>query len=77
MVRSLTANRRQTGVPSRHAPLVRKSRKAGRTARARPGQRDHPGLVFNYTADLDHVADPYAAMDECRAIKSLLAISQP
>ena len=36
--------------------------------------RINPGLVFDYTTDLDHVADAYAAMDERRAIKSLLTI---
>jgi alcohol dehydrogenase len=39
--------------------------------------RINPGLVFDYTTHLDHVADAYAAMDERRAIKSLLTISQP
>jgi threonine dehydrogenase-like Zn-dependent dehydrogenase len=39
--------------------------------------RINPGLVFDYTTDLDHVADAYAAMDERRAIKSLLVISEP
>jgi threonine dehydrogenase-like Zn-dependent dehydrogenase len=39
--------------------------------------RINPGLVFDYTTDLDHVADAYAAMDERRAVKSLLTISQP
>jgi threonine dehydrogenase-like Zn-dependent dehydrogenase len=39
--------------------------------------RINPGLVFDYTTDLNHVADAYAAMDERRAIKSLLTISQP
>jgi threonine dehydrogenase-like Zn-dependent dehydrogenase len=37
----------------------------------------NPGLVFNYATDLDHVAEAYAAMDERRAIKSLLTVSQP
>jgi hypothetical protein len=37
----------------------------------------NPGLVFDFTTDLDHVADAYAAMDQRRAIKSLLTISQP
>lgn len=37
----------------------------------------NPGLVFNYTTDLDHVADAYAAMDQRRAIKALLTVSQP
>lgn len=39
--------------------------------------RLNPGLVFDHTTDLDHVADAYAAMDERRAIKSLLTISNP
>lgn len=39
--------------------------------------RINPGLVFDYTTDLDHVADAYAAMDERRAIKSLLTVSHP
>jgi threonine dehydrogenase-like Zn-dependent dehydrogenase len=34
-----------------------------------------PGRVFNFTTDLDHVAEAYAAMDERRAIKSLLTVS--
>jgi threonine dehydrogenase-like Zn-dependent dehydrogenase len=37
----------------------------------------NPGLVFDFTTDLEHVADAYAAMDERRAIKSLLRVSQP
>jgi threonine dehydrogenase-like Zn-dependent dehydrogenase len=37
--------------------------------------RINPGLVFDYTTDLDGVADAYAAMDERRAIKSLLRVS--
>lgn len=37
--------------------------------------RINPGRVFDYTTDLDHVADAYAAMDERRAIKSLLTVS--
>lgn len=39
--------------------------------------RINPGLVFDYSTDLDHIADAYAAMDERRAIKSLLTISRP
>jgi threonine dehydrogenase-like Zn-dependent dehydrogenase len=31
-----------------------------------------PGQVLNYETDLDHVADAYAAMDERRAIKSVI-----
>lgn len=34
----------------------------------------NPGLVFNFTTDLDHVAEAYAAMDERRAIKSLIRV---
>ena len=33
-----------------------------------------PGRVFDYETDLDHVADGYAAMDERRAIKSLIRV---
>ena len=33
-----------------------------------------PGRVFDYETDLDHVADAYAAMDERRAIKSLVRV---
>jgi alcohol dehydrogenase len=39
--------------------------------------RINPGLVFDFTTDLDHVADAYSAMDERRAIKSLLTMGQP
>ena len=34
----------------------------------------NPGLVLDYETDLDRVADAYAAMDERRAIKSLIRI---
>jgi threonine dehydrogenase-like Zn-dependent dehydrogenase len=34
----------------------------------------NPGKVFDYETDLEHVADAYAAMDERRAIKSLLRV---
>ncbi len=36
----------------------------------------HPGRVFDFTTDLDHIADAYAAMDERRAIKSLIKVSE-
>jgi threonine dehydrogenase-like Zn-dependent dehydrogenase len=39
--------------------------------------RIKPGLVFDYSTALDHVAHAYAAMDERRAIKSLLTVSNP
>ncbi len=38
--------------------------------------RINPGLVFDFETDLDHVADAYRAMDERRAIKSLLRIGR-
>jgi alcohol dehydrogenase len=38
--------------------------------------RIDPGRVFDYTTDLDHVADAYAAMDERRAIKSLITLTR-
>jgi len=34
-----------------------------------------PGRVFDLTTDLDHIADAYAAMDERRAIKALVRVS--
>jgi threonine dehydrogenase-like Zn-dependent dehydrogenase len=34
----------------------------------------NPGRVFDYETDLDHIADAYQAMDERRAIKSLVRI---
>ena len=37
--------------------------------------RINPGLVFDYTTDLDNVVGAYEAMDERRAIKSLLRVS--
>jgi len=33
-----------------------------------------PGRVFDYETDLDHIADAYRAMDERRAIKSLIRV---
>ena len=33
-----------------------------------------PGVVLDYETDLEHIADAYAAMDERRAIKSLVRI---
>lgn len=38
--------------------------------------RINPGLVFDFRTDLAHIADAYTAMDERRAIKSLLKISE-
>lgn len=36
----------------------------------------NPGEVFDFTTDLDHIADAYAAMDERRAIKSIIKVSE-
>jgi threonine dehydrogenase-like Zn-dependent dehydrogenase len=36
--------------------------------------RIEPGRVFDFETDLDDVAEAYAAMDERRAIKSLLHV---
>jgi len=36
--------------------------------------RINPGRVFDFATDLDGVAEAYAAMDERRAIKSLLRV---
>jgi threonine dehydrogenase-like Zn-dependent dehydrogenase len=33
-----------------------------------------PGRVFDHETDLDHVGDAYRAMDERRAIKSLIRV---
>jgi alcohol dehydrogenase len=35
----------------------------------------NPSIVFDMTTDLDHIADAYAAMDERRAIKALVKVS--
>ncbi len=37
--------------------------------------RINPGRVFDFETDLDHVAEAYQAMDERRAIKSLIRIA--
>lgn len=36
----------------------------------------NPGLVFDFETDLDGIADAYAAMDDRRAIKSYLKVSE-
>jgi threonine dehydrogenase-like Zn-dependent dehydrogenase len=36
----------------------------------------NPGFVFDLSTDLDHISEAYAAMDERRAIKSLLVVSE-
>jgi threonine dehydrogenase-like Zn-dependent dehydrogenase len=35
----------------------------------------NPGLVFDFETDLEHVTDAYAAMDDRRAIKSLVRVA--
>ena len=35
-----------------------------------------PGKVFDLVTDLEHIADAYAAMDERRAIKALIKVSE-
>jgi len=37
--------------------------------------RINPGRVFDFETDLDHVVDGYTAMDERRAIKSLIRVA--
>ena len=39
--------------------------------------RINPGRVFDFATDLDGVAEAYAAMDERRAIKSLIRVGTP
>jgi threonine dehydrogenase-like Zn-dependent dehydrogenase len=39
--------------------------------------RIHPGRVFDHETDLEHIAEAYAAMDERRAIKSLVRVTKP
>lgn len=36
-----------------------------------------PGVVLDYETDLDHTPEAYAAMDERRAIKSMIRVSAP
>ena len=38
-------------------------------------ERINPGKVFDLTTDLDDIAEAYAAMDQRRAIKSLVKIA--
>ena len=40
-------------------------------------ERIDPGRVLDYETDLDGIGDAYAAMDERRAIKSLVRVSSP
>ena len=38
--------------------------------------RINPGKVFDLTTDLDGIAEAYAAMDQRRAIKSLVRVGE-
>jgi threonine dehydrogenase-like Zn-dependent dehydrogenase len=38
-------------------------------------ERIHPGRVFDFETDLDHLLDGYQAMDQRRAIKSLVRVA--
>ena len=37
-------------------------------------RRIDPGRVFDFETDLEHIGEAYAAMDERRAIKSLVRV---
>ena len=37
--------------------------------------RINPGRLFDFETDLDHIVDGYEAMDQRRAIKSLVRIA--
>jgi alcohol dehydrogenase len=37
----------------------------------------NPGRVFDFESDLHHIVDGYEAMDDRRAIKSLVRVSAP
>ena len=37
--------------------------------------RINPGLILDYETDLDHTPEAYTAMDERRAIRSLIRVS--
>ncbi len=63
-------------LPGRVAERLRLEGDWGLGLRARPPLEGpiEPGRVFDFDTDLDHVAEAYAAMDERRAIKSLLRV---
>ena len=76
------AARRRSADRYRHLPQHRPAR------RRRPGSqyipelladvlagRIDPGRVFDFETDLDHIVDGYEAMDERRAIKSLVRVA--
>ena len=81
-------HRRHRGRPPRRGALRRHLLPQHRLERRPgPGPDLHPGLlydvldgvidpgrVFDYETDLDHIADAYRAMDERRAIKSLVRV---
>ena len=63
-------------LPQRRRPRRRRARARlhPRAARRRPRGPHRPGQVLDYETDLDGIADAYAAMDERRAIKSLVRV---
>ena len=63
-------------LPQRRRPRRRRARARlpARTARDVLDGRIDPGKVLDYETDLDGIADAYAAMDERRAIKSLVRV---
>ena len=62
---------RNVGVRGGGAPGARLP---ARAARRRAGGRINPGRVLDYETDLDGIGEAYAAMDERRAIKSLVRV---
>ena len=72
---------RRGAVPRHLLPQHRLARRSGprpplhpRAARRRPRRAIDPGLVLDFETDLDGIAEAYEAMDERRAIKSLVRI---
>ena len=86
-------HRRRRRCPSRRRGSVPRHRSsatsAGAAAPPRPAAtspscsttsspaRINPGLVLDFETDLDHIAEAYAAMDDRRAIKSLVRVGSP
>lgn len=75
----ILAERGEAAVPPRK-PILRKTTVCVAPARAYIPEllddvlegRINPGRVFDFETDLDHIVDAYKAMDERRAIKSLI-----
>jgi len=55
----------ETTIPRQYIPGLVEDVLAGRI---------NPGRVFDFEADLEHVVDAYDAMDQPRAIKSLVRV---